>query len=332
MKNTRKNVIFQILKGHDENSGLTAMEIQQALESEGIHVNLRSVRRDITDLSGSHGVGTNEGRPERFYPTKDFKLKYDLQLDEGTLQTLMIALNNLKCTSHEYFNQYASDAESVILDSLSTNISKELRESKERYYFDYSNTGKPLANNFNDFEKIMIAIRQNRIITCINDSPYKNEKYNQKIRKFAPYVFILNSGTPYLIVQDIESSEFKKLRLTRIHKVVLSKDSFTRVDLKNILNLKNSIGGWGGIAEETIKVSITCDPEMATYFKEKTIHSSQILKKLDSSNYLLEFECAHGSNMIRLISSFGGSIINIEPQEIFDEVKDIWKSGLKNAS
>ena len=327
-KQRRQELIFQILKGKSADSGLTASEIHQRLKSEGLAIDLRTIRRDLTTLSSSHGLCSDERRPERYYPSADYQLKYELHLNENTLQVLLIALNNLKFTSHDYFKNFATETETTIFNSLDAKIAESLRQSKEKYYFDYSTAGKPASTNTKDFEKIMFAIRENKIITCNNDSPYKTDEYNKRRRQFAPYIFILTSGIPYLIVQDQSDLTFKKLRATRIKNVHLSSKSFDRIDIKNELHLENFIGGWGGLSEESAQIKIGCDAHMATYFQERIIHPTQTVRKISDNTYEITFKCAQSSELARLISSFGGHVNSIEPADLYDDVKAIWESGI----
>lgn len=331
-KSRRQDLIFRLLKGLSEQSALCPKTIKKRLENEGVQVNLRTIRRDLVELSTSHGLCSTETRPERFYPSHDYELKHELHLNENTLQALLVALNNLKFTSHHYFKNFTTEAETAILDSLDPALAKELRKSKDRYYFDYSTAGKPADSNINDFEKIMQAIRQNKLFSCQNDSPYKDQDYNQRERVFAPYVFLLSSGIPYLVAQDQEDQVFKKLRMTRIKNVRLSDESFVPDDFDNEMNFETLIGGWGGISQEASEIKIVCDRQMATYFQERAIHSTQEVKKLADNKYQITFQCAQSNELARLIASFGGNVKSVEPLALYREVKEIWSSGLKNAA
>jgi predicted DNA-binding transcriptional regulator YafY len=331
-KSRRQDLIFQVLKGREQASALSAMDIEKALQNEDIEVDLRTIRRDLDELTKTHGLSSTESRPERYYPAKDYDLKYELHLNENTLQVLLIALNNLKFTSHDYFRSFAAEAETAIFDSLSMEVVKGLRESKSKYYFDFSTSGKPISNNVKDFEKVMVAIRENKVITCNNDSPYKDEAYNQKRRRFAPYMFILTSGIPYLIVEDQDDQKFKKLRATRISNVRLSKSSFEPKEIKDEFHLQSLIGGWGGINDDSIEIEVECDNFMATYFKERNIHQSQKVTQLEEDKYSLYLKCSPSYEIVRLIASYGGHISKIKPDTIKDQVLKAWKDGLKDLS
>ncbi len=331
-KQRRQELIFQILKGRSIDDGLSAHEVHERLKNEGLSIDLRTIRRDLTELTSSHGLCSNELRPERYFPSADYQLKYELSLNENTLQVLLIALGSLKFTSHDYFRNFATETETIILGALGPKISESLRQSKQKYFFDYSTTGKPCPSNARDFEKIMIAIRENKIITCTNESPYKTKEYNTKRRRFAPYIFILTSGIPYLIVQDQDDSQFKKLRVTRIGNVHLSTKSFERMNIKDEVHLETLVGGWGGISKDSSKIVINCNATMATYFQERIIHPTQEVEKISADTFEIRINCARSSEIARLLSSFGGQINSISPVDLYEEVKEIWRSGIKSAA
>ncbi len=331
-KQRRQELIFQILKARTIGNGLTANEVHKRLRGEGLVIDLRTVRRDLITLTSTHGLSSDNLRPERYFPSTDYQLKHELHLNENTLQVLLIALNSLKSTSHDYFKNFVTETETTLFNSLDSTVADSLRLSKEKYFFDYSTSGKPVSKNTKDFAKLMIAIRENKIITCNNNSPYKSDEYNKKRRRFAPYMFLLTSGIPYLIVQDQSDLVFKKLRATRIKDVHLSTKSFERININNEVHLETLIGGWGGISEKPIEITINCNAQMAGYFQEKIIHPSQIVKKVSENIYDISFNCAKSSELTRLISSFGGNVNSIFPDELYDDVKEIWKSGMNKAA
>lgn len=330
-KTRRQEIIFQLLKGRGLESGLSATEIFQLVRKEDIDIDLRTVRRDLVDLSRSHGLSSDGGRPEKFFPSKNYHLSYQLHLNENTLQVLLIALNNFKFTSHNYFKNLVTETETTLFNALDSKVAQSLRASKEKYFFDFSASGRPTSNDSNDFEKVMVAIRENKIITCNNNSPYKDKSYNRKKRHFAPYLFILTSGVPYIIVEDQDDNKFKKLKATRLSNVTLSSDSFTPIEFNDYLHLESLVGGWGGLDEEMVDINVICNEVMATYFQEKIVHASQKLKKITKSRYKLTFKCSLSAELVRLLASFGGGIESVGPRELFLEIKNIWKSGIKSS-
>ncbi|WP_127716723.1 YafY family protein [Halobacteriovorax sp. HLS] len=330
-KGRRQDILFEYLKNKDEDSAISISELCSRLRSEDIYVNERTVRRDVDELSLVHAMLSTEDRPERYYISQSLDFKHKLELNENTLQVLMIALNNLKHTSHEYFNEFATEAETAILSNIDQSLSDELRHAKTKYFFGFNSSGKPEDTNLYDFEMIMVAIREKRIFTCFNESPYKDKAYNERLRQFSPILFNLASGTAYLVVKDEEDKKIKTLRVSRLRNVNLTEKKATELNRNEELNLKSHVGGFG-ITKKPISIKITCDEIMAGYFKEKKIHQSQTLHELRNGNYILNFKCADSSEIIRFISSFGGHVLNITPKIVYDEVKAIWESGIRNIS
>lgn len=331
-KTRRQDIVFSLLKNKDADSALSIAMICDLLENEGIKVHVKTVNRDINDLSKTHGLMETDTIPNRFYPSKDFQHAHEIHLNDATLQVLMIALNNLKHTSHNYFYNVSTEAETAILNSLDIKTAAPLRSSKERYHFNFSTGGKPTTSDLADFENIMLAIRENKVITCKNISPYKGDDYNARIRSFAPYVFLLVTGVPYLIVQDQENSEFRTLRVQRIKEVELSKESFERIDITSKYDLDMLVGGWGATGQEIVDITINCKEIMGTYFQEKIIHPSQKVQKISDDHFEINFKCPASMSLIRLVSSFGGQVMSVSPRPVYDEVKEIWEAGLRSVA
>lgn len=330
-KTRRQEIIFQYLKKCDEDSALSAKRLHEKICSDGHNIHLRTIRRDLEELSISHGIISTETRPEKYYPSKDFSFKYQLELNEETIQTLMIALDNLRLTSHDYFKDSVQSAKNVIYAHLEASLIEDLISSSRKYHFDYSISGKPFVSNVNEFKKIMQALRENKVISCKNNSPYKTSEYNKKTRTFLPLVYVMSSGIPYLIVKDLDDNQFKKVRMTRIKDVKLTNTeeiNFTK--LKTNLKLEKMLGGYGGIDDNSVEIEVVCSELMIQYFQERKIHQSQKVSKLSKNKYLLNLSCSYGHELVRLLSSFGGEIVSIKPDSLYDDVKNIWKSGVES--
>ena len=330
----RQRVILEYLKGRNESDALSVTDIKNKLESEeNITVSWRTVDRDVKSLELSNGICASEdGQPIRYFLSDDFTQKYKLELNHLTLQALVIALNNLKETSHSYFANVTTEAETAIMEHLDEGLVRKLRNTKKRYSYDSSVVGRPSESDIKDFEKIMYCIRENYLFTCQNHSPSKSEEYNLRNRKWAPHIFVLSSGTPYIICQDMDSLQFRNLKITRLKNVEVTKEKFEPEDVREHVNLDAMIGGYVGAGEETVQVTIQADQAMANHFKEHQIHPSQIIKELNDGTFKISFECAPSLGISRVLSSWGGHIKSIEPQKIYSQVKEIWQKGLKIAS
>lgn len=326
---TRIQEIYLILKGRSIDSALTIKEIHDLLINRGYEIDNRTVRRSIESMSIKFGVTSTGSRPERFYLSKDYELRHNLKLDEQSLQVLMIALNNLRSTSHEYFENIVQSCENTILDSLSDDIKQNFIESKNYFYFDYSSSGKPTDGNIKDFQRILQAIKESKSFSCNYLSLLKDtEETAEIVREFEPHLFILSSSIPYLIVKESDGEIFKKLRCARIKNVKITDKIFQRVK-KQDFPLKEMFGGWGGIEHQAIEIEIKCYEQMATFFTEKIVHNSQKIEELEEY-YKIRINCAVSDELIRLLASFGDEIIDVRPESIKNKVISIWQGGLKS--
>lgn len=331
-KTRRQDLILQYLRGLDEASALTITEIAKRIKGEGIKVSARTVRRDIEELSCDYGILSTQSYPERFFLSHDYEFNYQINLSEKHLQVLLIALNSFKHTSHNYFEKYTHEIETAFWGMLPDEMTKKMIEEKKHYFFDYSLSGKSEKSNIEDFEKVMRAIREKKIIHCFNNSPYKDPEYNKRRRNFAPFVFALTSGIPYVICRDLDDGEIKRLRVTRMRDVEVSEEKISEPIPQEIDKLKYSVAGWGSLTDNPVDVEVICDSYMARYFKEKKIHQSQNLVQLSENCYQLSFCCNLSHDLIRMLASFGEHIESISPDDVYHSVENIWKNALKKAS
>lgn len=118
----------------------------------------------------------------------------------------------------------------------------------------------------------------------------------------------------------------------RIKNVHLSTKSFERINIKDEIHLETLIGGWGSLSEKSVEIKICCDSQMATYFQERIIHPTQTVSEISKNIFEIIFNCAKSYELARLISSFGGHVKFITPSDLYDDVKEIWTSGISKAA
>jgi predicted DNA-binding transcriptional regulator YafY len=294
-------------------------------------VDVRTIRRDMQHLSSEYGIVSTETHPERYYLSTDFHFRHQIMFSEEELQVLMIALNNLKHTSDQYFQRMASQVEANILTNLPAATVKTLKEEKKKYFFDFSLSGRPESSSEKDFRALMEALRRNKQFSCKNISPYKSLADQERLRIFAPYRFVLTAGIPYLLVQDVKDKQIKRLRLNRVKDVKILEAS---VDHKLKVNWEKftteSLGGFGGDNQVNEHVVIMCDEQMALHFQEKKIHGSQELKQLDEKLFRLSFKVPLSHEFVRLIASFLPHIVEIQNQELRRSIVTSMKKALKS--
>ena len=227
----RQDKIVQILsRRNTEEQAISTREIHKILLSSDIDVSRRTIDRDIIALSATSGIVSTDQGTNRFYMSKDYKIQHGLQLTPETLQTFLIALNQLKQGSHVYFKEMATQAQTTLISALNEELRHNLQIQAQKYHFDYE-LGNSSSSGQADFRLILQALRENKVFTCYN-------KPHQKKRKFAPIIFTISSNTPYLVVQDMKDQKISKVRITLISKVQITKEFFNSQKIIESLNLK----------------------------------------------------------------------------------------------
>ena len=316
-----------------ESTALTISEIWSILKGEhGLRLSRKTVQRDILELSECFKILSTEDMPARYYADGKFRPDYHLSLSEKELQAVLIALGNLKSTGHPYFKKICKEAEIGILSKLPKSLSESLQESSKTLLFNTGTIGKPISKDDESFEKVMTALRLSRCFQCQNQSSYKSVNYNKKIRKFAPLIFNMADQVPYLIVEDLDDGQLKRLRMTRLTNVKLLDIAVDKRKLTRLKKLNNSFGGWGGKDEDTILLKIFCSNKVATFFSEREIHPSQKVEEVEKDKFLVTLEVAASNELPRFLASLGDGISKVEPKFIWDEILEIWQSGISKAS
>lgn len=329
--NARRLNIRNILKHLDETSAMSSREIHEILEDRGFDCSKKTIDRDLKKLSTSYGLQSKAGTPERFFAPRDFNFDQELTLDFRSLETLFIALQNLKLTSHDYFNEKVTEAEAVLFRNLPEELSSELDYMRKKYSFDFGLTGKPKSDNTEDIKLIFHALREEKEITCKNHSPYKDPEYNNRTRHLIPLNFVLSANMPYLWAKDFDDigAPPKKFRLSRLSDVRVG-ELFDIADFEDdSFNPDHHLGGWGGPDAQIHEIRLVVSERVATFFKEKTIVQGQEVHALPESTVCqVAFKAPLSHELTRLLASFGEGIRHVAPQKLYDDVQAVWKSGL----
>lgn len=326
----RHQMIYNILFQTSAESALTVSQIHERLIKNDVNCALRTVTRDLDEMSESHKLLAVEEVPNRYYASEDFKPDYQLNFNEEELQTIILALGSLKSMSPEYLKDLCQKTETTLIGKLPKNVSKDFTKLKAMAVSKPSLAGESVSKDKEGFRLVMKALREGKVFECENHSPYKDKEYNTHKRKFAPLLLNMSGGDPYLFVHDENSKTLKKVKVSRLKKVVVLDQAVDKTHLKKIKNLDNSIGGYGGLNEPVTKHIVTCDKDMANFFDEKKIHHSQTIVP-KGQHYQITFESNDSLEIIRYLAGFGDQIHDVQPAEVYDKLKSIWRAGLRAA-
>lgn len=331
----RRYRIFQILSLRDDATAMTETEVYEALVAEGYNVSQKTVQRDLTQNMDQFKLLETETYPNKYYADKEsYNPNIELALTKDKLFAVVIALNSLKKTSPAPIEKLCDETLVTIGDS----IPEELQETYN-YFKLVSQTqegvgGRSVAQDDESFEEVFHAIIDGKAFECKISSPLMDQVQQNRIRKFYPVFFTFTNNIPYLYAQDLDSGDFKQLRMTRLTAVKLINDIINRKTLekKARKEIKNSFSGFSGGDLGLLNYEIYCDKKMATHFEEKQLCSSQKIERILEDKYRITFKLNSNHQIIRLLAGFGGHIESIRPKKISDEVLAIWNKSYKKAA
>lgn len=326
-KLVRQQKIYNILRHHtDEENALSVSEIHNRLSREDVDTCNRTIKRDLEEMSITHKLSATETMPTRFYCSDDYEPDYQLTFNESELKTMTLALQALKEMSDKFQSSLCEKTEAILMSKLPKEIAKDFEKLKSYTIVSPSLRAVVGQEDSESYKKILKALKEEKVITCENHSPYKDKAYRQLVRTFSPLKLNMVGSEQYLFVHDHESKTIKRLKVCRMKNIVITDK---KVDKKLIesKDLEASIGGFGGPETVVQKYVVHCDELMAILFKEKMLHPSQKVSEHNGS-YTISFEVNPSIEISRYLAGWAKHIHNVEPASVMDEMKDIWASGL----
>jgi predicted DNA-binding transcriptional regulator YafY len=288
------------------------------------------VDRDIAQLSLEHaGLLEIEGRPSRFYFEEGYQVHYSISFKEDHLQTIVIALQNLKTMGCPTVADLCKETEDVLLSKLSAFDRKDFAQLKSKSTIAKTVLGKSQGTQKETYKRVFDSLQKERAFLCHYQSPYGQivEK-----RLFHPLMLHFVGGAPYIFVYDsLDQNKIKILRLSRIQKVEITDEPVDQ-SYKDKINLDHAFGAYGTGSEKIIAYTIYCTAPMAGKFKEQQIHPSQVIQQIEEDLYRIEFSLNDSHEIIKYLSQFAESIKKIEPEDIYKKVQAIWEAGLKKTA
>jgi len=317
----RQNQIKRFLSHTSEASALSLSEITERLISDGFEVNRKTVERDIEEFSIMYPLLETSSYPRKFYFDGGFKLDFELVFDENQLQTIVLALGSLQQMAPNVVKELCLEVETTLVSKLPKVLSEEFEHLKSISNHSSTILGEGSEIDNDVFQTVITSLRKGKVFECQYDSS------GERNRLFAPLKLHF-VGSPYIYVYDCADNVIKLLRISRIHHAHLTD---LLVDRKRVEDIKLDFvfGGYGSGKEKIINYHVLCTKQMATRFMEQRIHKTQVIKKMKDDLFEISFSVHDSDEITRLLAQYGECIKSISPEEEYEKVKTIWRSGLK---
>lgn len=323
----RHQKIYNILRLQSSaDYALTITDVFEALKKEGIKVSWKTVERDLDRMVITHKLLVTDDKPKSYYSEYNYKPDYQLTLTDSELKTIALALSALREMSDPFQRNLCAKTEAIFQGKLPSNVARDFEGLKSLTIVTPAFRAEAGVGNSEAYKKVLDALKRGLVIKCENHSPYKDEDYHSVQRTFSPLKLNMVGSEQYLIIQDHEDMEIKRVKLCRLHNVTILDQKIDKSLLTKVDNLKASIGGFGGPGVPVQKYVIHCDRLMATLFKEKKIHSSQEITESDGK-YTITFEANPSVEIVRHLAGWAKHIHAVEPMDVLLEMQEIWEAG-----
>ncbi len=309
---------------------MSVSAIHRYLTRADINVSQRTVARDLDEMSLTHKLQSTESIPVRFYTSPDFEPDYQLSFNPEQLQMIFLALQTLRVQSSDFIKNLCLQTEIALLAKLPNGTIADAEDLKELTLVTPTVSGLGANIDHENFKLVMTALREARVIECLNHSPYQSHQQQQRKRIFSPLLLQVIGADSYLFVHDHHSQSNKKVKVSRLSQIRLLDEKVNPKHRGQLRNLEQLVGSYGGTDEQWSHYSILCTPAMAQHFREKKFHSQQEITA-EGENFRISFYANHGAEIIRYLAGFGDNILEISPASVKQQIENIWRSGLKVA-
>lgn len=327
-KSARQALLRRWLCQATETSALSITDLHERLKNEGHESTRKTIERDVEDLSLSYPLSEVASNPKRFYFEAGFKLEYELSLTEPHLQTLILSLQAMHQFSSQGLKELCAETELSLLKHLPRPLAREFSRLKALGNASPTVLGEDAEGETPSLDVVLTCLRRGLGFRCTYQG--SQSKDPTRLRTFAPLKLHFAGGL-YLFAYDVENGDLRMLKVSRIRSATLTNE---KVNFKRVLDidLTNSFGGYGKGEEPVIAYAVYGTEALAKRFREQRIHPSQRIEVIGKNQFRITFRLHDSNEVPRFLSQFGDLIYKIEPESVYEQVKEIWSRGLEKAS
>ena len=319
MKNTIKQAerqlyILSLLNWYQE--GITVKELHSRLRNDGINVSLRTVRRDLDDLTLANFpiYEERQGKSIRYLLKKMELQPVPFSIDELIglyfLKELLYPVSSLPVIQ----NAYKLISKSI--ESLPRPDRKFILKFREHFKIDFllmdpeENVSEKTLNTLNQ------AIQDTRVVKA---RYYTFHSDTVTDREIEPYHIIIKNQHFYLIGYCRERGEVRDFRISRFLKVALTSRYFKKTgDFSYADYIRHS---WDIIkSKEIYDMQIKFTPRKARFVKEYHHYQADRLQELPDGSLLFSRRVAGLEEVIPWVLGFGGEAEVLSPPELREAV------------
>ncbi len=310
-------VLADILqKQTDEEHTLTANELCDKLQNEGIQAERKSIYKDI-DVLREFGYDiikcTEKSNTGYFLGERKFQ-EAEIRLISDAVQAANFISPNKTAELVNKFESFLSENNAKVLHS-QVYVEKRPKTSNERIYYTISELDKAISENL----KVNILYQKRKITDEFKTAT------EEKTHKVSPYALIWSNDNYYLICNNEKYDNLMHVRIDRIKSVEVTREKSRHFsEVSNYTNKFDAADyankSFNMFSGEPKPIQLICNNDLLDVMLDRFGKSVKIQKN-DENSFILRTNAAVSEGLIAWILQFGARVKVKSPNDLIYEIR-----------
>ncbi|OTG66033.1 helix-turn-helix transcriptional regulator [Acinetobacter silvestris] len=315
---------WQILSRLSTGKWLGTRELQETLEREGIEISLRTIQRDLNQISQRFPIESNKTVPQGWRWRSDAPIQSLPHMTSSQAVTFMMVEEHLKHLLPPSLIDEMNPWFDLARRSLSTQNNVRQWINRVRIVPASQPVIPPVVERQAQ-QAIYEGLLQDKQIECIYRA--RGHQGEEKTYTLNPLGLVQKGAIIYLICTRFDKSEVQTFALHRFKSATVL-DSRALHPVNFDIDVYIDSGALGFRVDfskptENIELKLLMNEDDALYFTESQLSKAQKIEQLTPELYQITANVPFTSQLVWWLRSFGKKLIRIEPIEVFNAVHEI---------
>ena len=312
---------WQILSRLSTGKWMGTRELHDVLQREGIDISLRTIQRDLNQISQRFPIESNGTVPQGWRWRSDAPIQSLPHMTSSQAVTFMMVEEHLKHLLPPSLIEEMNPWFDLARRSLSTQNNVRQWINRVRIVPATQPLIPPVLDR-NAQQAIYEGLLQDKQLECIYQS--RSSSGEEKTYVLNPLALVQKGAVIYLICTRFDKTDIQTFALHRFKAAkVLDSRALHPVNFDIDAYIESGELGFRvdfSKATENIQLKLTMQKADAIYFDESQLSKDQTMETLENGNVLVTATVPFTSQLVWWLRSFGKKLIQIEPVEVANAV------------
>lgn len=315
---------WQILSRLSTGKWMGTRELQETLEREGIEISLRTIQRDLNQISQRFPIESNKAVPQGWRWRSDAPIQSLPHMTSSQAVTFMMVEEHLKHLLPPSLIDEMNPWFDLARRSLSTQNNVRQWINRVRIVPANQPLIPPIVEKFAQ-QAIYEGLLQDKQIECVYRS--RGPLGEDRTYTLNPLALVQKGAIIYLICTRHDKTEVQTFALHRFKSAsVLDTRALHPVNFDIDAYIDSGALGFRVDFDkptEHVDLELIMNESDALYFTESQLSKEQSIVKISEDLYKVSASVPFTSQLVWWLRSFGKKIIRIEPLNVFNAVHEI---------